>query len=179
MSEVRDFKADLAATHTPEAVEMARRAILKAIPRSLNANPSHFLNDLLGLDFVVELEGAETTNADIKYRDKDYSVNGIQDVVLEIWSNWEERKAGWTCDDNKKTKHIIWIFKDTGRFLAYDFNDLRAAFKANLLDWKKRFKTDKQINKKKGGGTYTSQSITVPCDELDAAIKRLKTGYLN
>ena len=114
-----------------------------------------------------------------KKRRKDYG-----DILLELWSVWEQRKLGWlfTCRCN----YIVYTIMSTQKVYLLPVLLLKKAWLTNSKDWLKRYKIIDANNR-----TYTTKSIAIPTETLLRAIsdkwnssieritKRLKEGKVS
>lgn len=131
------------------------------IPSALAVYQAHFANDRNGTDFWVECESGKFLSVDCKVREKDFiEVNGCDDLALESWSVVEKNKVGWTRDTSKQTDFVLWLWKDTGRWLLVPFQMLCKVFSDNWKEWRREFKTARQYTPNHGG--YHSECIFVP-----------------
>lgn len=126
-------------------------------------------DDIDGIDWFIETN-AKTIACDVKYRKKDYCNN---DIVLEIWSNFEKQRVGWSLDSTKKSDIILWYFCDTKRYEIFPFPILSRVFQRHLELWKRRYKiiNQKTIDHRRNDQShYHSQAIIVPIHAIVGGI---------
>jgi len=164
MTEIRNFRQDLRETETTEVDAKVRKALKKHFP----ACETIIKNDVKGNDGGVDYYVSNFIyeyKIDVKVR-KRSSKDG--DVALELWSNKEVGKVGWTLDSSKKTDYIVWIWDD-GHSEIFYFKDILEVFEERKDIWEKEFFAPTQ--KTGSGGTYyTSQCVFVPISTLKEAI---------
>lgn len=114
-----------------------------------------------GIDFYIfSLE--TKIKVDVKIRNR-CSYN--KDVALEIWSNIEKQKPGWTLDDTKLTDYIVWIWQDNNYYFV-DFKKLKRIFKKYKEKWMNDYYSPTQCTTNHNY-IYHSQCVFVPIREIN------------
>jgi hypothetical protein len=170
-SPVRSFKQDLSESQAPSADDAVRQAIKYRFPDCLGIHQAHETNDRLGADYFLQYPGGRFESVDVKIRKVDWSAKGKPNLCLEILSNVEQNKIGWTLDPNKITDWVFFYFLDTQKNYRFNFKQLRQAFSENMDD----LITKGEMSEQKtgtGGKNYTSKSVFVTYRDLALAICR-------
>lgn len=144
--------------------------LLNQIPGAVNVHAAHEKNDRHGVDFWVEHSSGKHIAVDCKIREEDWLTKGKDDVALELWSVVEKNIPGWTLNEDKRTDYILWLWKDTGRWMLVPFPMLCAAFKKRRHEWAKKYHAPTQKTPRLNGNSYHSQCVFVPRRELWASI---------
>ncbi len=154
-------------------------SILKEnIPSALTVHQAHFANDRNGTDWWVECEAGKFLSVDCKVREKDFlKLKGWDDLALETWSVVEKEKIGWTRDTSKQTDFVLWLWKDTGRWLLIPFQMLCRVFRDNWKRWTSEFRVERQYTPNHGG--YHSECVFVPRQLLWQCIYTVYGGRPN
>ena len=76
--------------------------------------------DMKGVDATVEL-----TNGKQVYLDLKADSYNTEQVALELWSNTERGKLGWTCDNTKLTDLVVYIKVAKQRLYVFPFLQLQ------------------------------------------------------
>lgn len=163
------FNHELAASQSDSSNGDVNTVLLDAVPHALSANPSDNRDDRNGIDWWVHVESGNRLGVDCKVRRTDYMPKGEDDLALETWSVVERRVVGWTRDPAKKTDYVLWLWKDTGRWVLIPFPMLLAVFELNWKGWRKKYKTACQYTPDRD---YHSECVFVPRRELWAEIYR-------
>jgi hypothetical protein len=149
--------------------------LLSNIPSALAVVSAHSDNDRHGTDFWVECKNGKFLSVDCKVREQDWAPKGYDDVALETWSVVEKRIPGWTRDKEKQTDYVLWLWKDTGRWMLVPFQMLLGVFENCWVDWSSKHKTAKQFTPRQSGG-YHSECVFVPRREVWGEIYRQYGG---
>lgn len=99
---------------------------------------------------------------DNKFREKLWD-----DVLLELLSNEETERLGWTCGDLKCDFIGYWFVETRGGFLI-SWPSLRAAWESNAASWTGEFGVKRSYNES-GGRKWTTVNVPVPVRELESA----------
>lgn len=127
-----------------------------------------------GIDKILYFESGRQITIDEKKRREDYG-----DILLELWSVWEQKKRGWMftaqCD------YIVYAVMPSQKVYLLPVLLLRRAWLNNKEKWIEKAKdnTNKQykiISAQNPG--YVTISIAIPTNELLAAISREMTQTL-
>ena len=165
MNAPRDFNADLAMSDRPDVVEAIKAACRKQWPDLLSVKKAHKLNDMIGVDYWLEFQGKNEA-LDAKVRQQDYALHGDdRTACLELVSNIQTGKTGWTLDPAKLTDWVMFYYIESGSYVIYHARQLRAAVIHYLPDLKANGKPSVQRT-----GGYESTSLFVSHRELGRAI---------
>ena len=120
-------------------------------------------NDL-GVDYRLKQNG-HIFNFDLKVRD--WALSKSEDIVLEIKSNRETGKVGWSLDKSKLTHYVLWYFKQDDQHYLAKFKDILIATEQNKIDWVMKYGRVQWTNT---GSGYSSLSAFVPIKEFETAV---------
>lgn len=82
-------------------------------------------------------------------------------LVLEILSNREAKKLGWSCNPEVTADFVLYFYPRTGKAFLLDTCLLQMATIANAAEWKDKYGS-RNINNK----TYTTSIILIPEAEV-------------
>lgn len=144
-------------TANPKAILLSR------FPLARNVERAAISDDKSGTDYWVTMPSGHKQSVDVKVREIDWRQTHPKedDIALETWSVVEQEKIGWTRDTSKRTDYILWIWKDTGRWLLIPFPMLCSVFVKNMEVWSKKYGTKKQQTHF-NGSYYHSECVFVP-----------------
>jgi len=154
-----------------------KQILVEHIPSAVAAFQSHSANDRSGVDWWVECRNGKLLGVDCKVREEDWAAKPepwrADDVALETWSVVESSIVGWTRDTNKQTDYVLWLWRDTGRWMLVPFQMLCKVFLSNWQSWSGEYKTRRQKTPGRNGRRgYHSECVFVPRRELWAEIYR-------
>lgn len=118
-----------------------------------------------GIDRVITLETGRVVRVDEKVRAEDWP-----DFLLEVWSDFQNRKPGWIAKD-LECDFIAYAFIPSRRCYLLPFLTLRVAWKRHGREWSDRAQLGAPGYRvvRADNGRYTTVSIAVPiADLLDA-----------
>lgn len=120
-----------------------------------------------GIDRIVELNSGKLILIDEKVRQYFYN-----DILLEIWSSYEDKIKGWAIKD-LHTDYIAYAFASVKKCFMIPFQTLRRALKINGNKWlyKAKNNLDNFHLVKSKNLTYTTISICVPTNILLEEVK--------
>lgn len=125
-----------------------------------------------GIDRVVVLPSGKIMTIDEKVRREQWP-----DLLVEIWSVYEDRVPGWTVAPWKKCSHIAYLFLPRRTCILVPFDELRRATIANQPEWQEAadaerdgFRWVKAENRRPNHTRYTTWSIAVPNKVIQRAI---------
>jgi hypothetical protein len=121
-----------------------------------------------GIDRVLVLASGKTLTVDEKIRSQDWD-----DILLEYYSDHERRTPGWIAKD-LACDLIAYAFEPSRRCYLFPFQTLRAAWRANALDWTRLYPRVEAVN-----SGYISVSVAVPIRVLMESLSgamRIVTG---
>lgn len=166
-----EFSERLAMSHGVAAELDIRAILLGNIPGALATHPAHQENDRTGTDWWVEHASGRHLSVDCKVRDEDWAAKAKpqDDLALEIWSVVERQKIGWTRDSRKRCDYVLWLWKDTRRWVLVPFAMLCAVFTEHVDMWRQQYRCAQQFT---SDGGYHSECVFVPRRVVWAAIYR-------
>lgn len=173
---VYDFDECLRESDTEEIRSKIIAELKKQFPDALAVERACTFDDKLGVDYVLRFPGLRSIACDVKVRRKDFALRGLADITLEIWSDFDAQKTGWTLDETKFTDYVLFYWVETGRAVKYDARDLRAVFKANLADWEKKYGSE--LTGTNARKPFRSQVMFVPDRDVAAEIYRHQRSTL-
>ena len=136
--------------------------LLANIPGAISIRKATEDEDRSGTDKWVYLSSGHPLSVDVKVREEDFSLNGHDDLALEVWSVVEDSVPGWTRKAGRRTDYVLWWWKPTGRWCLVPFAMLCAVFVARMDEWTGRYKTARQST----DGRYHSECVFVPRREV-------------
>ena len=158
---VYNFKAQLAASQTPEVDAMVRRVMFEMFAGELlNMHMSHPENDKIGSDYILEFRGGKIEHLDVKLRTEDYFPE--PNTALETTTG---KKAGWTIDTSKISDWILFLWLPTKKSSLIHARQLRVVFKKHQDEWEKSCQQSTQ----KGDDGYSSTCLFITDRDLRAA----------
>lgn len=113
-----------------------------------------------GIDKILTFNNGIEVWVDEKKRKKDYG-----DILLEIWSVWEQKKLGWLY--TSQSDYIVYAVMTNMKVYLLPTFLLRQAWITNKDSW---LKTYKWIDAKNVG--YTTKSKAIPVNILLPAIAK-------
>jgi len=110
------------------------------------------------IDKIIRFKNGKSVTVDEKKRRVDYG-----DILLELWSNKERKKAGWLfyseCD------YIVYAVLPAGVAYLLPVLLLQMAWKNNRAEWERSYKKHLADNK-----LYRTENIAIPTNVLLYAI---------
>lgn len=163
-----DFKTDRAFSDklTGQMVFDALKPSFPAITRIERAN---LIDDIAGVDWWL-YHPSGRFGVDGKTRRTQTDLSYPDTVILEIWSNKQEKKKGWTLDPSKKTDIVLWWSEATGKTFWLPFRPLRDAFVHNGKEWAQKYYAKSMWDQWQRGKDYTSRAIPVPVPDVLAVV---------
>lgn len=165
--------------------EVLPEVLKKIFTGSTEVIKAKMRDDRKGTDFWVGYVNRETgqngrpaIRVDIKIQYKDPMVKfgkSGHTLPLEIWSNIERKKVGWTLDQSKHTDYVVWWFQPTGRTVTMPFPMLVNVFNKFCDEWLDKFPATTQKTNK-GNISWHSQVVHVPVREIWKEIYNLYSG---
>ena len=148
--------------------------LLNVIPGAQRVIQALKQDDKAGVDWWVETSATDKRIAvDCKIREDDPQVKyNSDDLALETWSV-VGKSVGWTLDEKKRCDYILWVFKETGRWVIVPFALLQKSFKARKDEWCSLYRVAQQETDKR----YKSECVFVPRKEIWREIYRQSHGY--
>ena len=158
---VHNFKAQLAASQTPEVDAMVRKVMFEMFAGELLAMyASHPENDRLGSDYILEFRGGKIEHLDVKVRTKDYYPKPNTPIEYQTGN-----KDGWAIDTSKITDWVLFLWLDTGRSSLHNGRMLRIVARKNQDKWK----ASCQQSTQQGDDGYSSSCLYLADRDLWAA----------
>jgi len=158
MDKVNDFKTDLEHSHDEETNKAFDAFYMSYFPM---AESVEFITDLemqkMGIDKIIRLSNRGRITIDEKVRRTDYD-----DILIEYWSNFEEKKLGWIyysrCD--------FIMYANNKNFYMLPFRLMQLAWKRHSTEWRKKY----NLPPAKNNG-YETHNVAVPIKVLLDAIR--------
>ena len=174
---VYGFNEQLIASNGVIACCDVAEVLRSRLPGCVRVTKTDAETDRTGVDFVAELSNGTLDGVDLKRRSKDCRRYGNDDVALEVWSV-VGKKIGWSRDESKACRWVLWVWDDTGRFLLLPFAAVCAVFSANWRQWKELYKTATQVTPRTSGRDgWKSECVFVPRDVLISAVVEWANGF--
>ena len=164
MSDVHNFQADLSRSHRAAQSPLWEDIYRLAFPEF---HSLAFVEDRAlqrqGVDRLITLSSGRVVKVEEKQRNREY-----QDILLEIWSVWQQRKEGWAVKPSV-SDYLLYVFNPSHRCYLLPFDDLRRVTRANAKDWHAAYGWRDAKNE-----GYTTRSIPVPIRVLENAIPSMR-----
>lgn len=110
-----------------------------------------------GIDVAIQFEDNSILKIDEKIR-----YTHRNDILLETWSNYENKIAGWTVDETKETDIIFYV----NNFIhVLDFKRLLKLYKENEYVWRQEYGQISTYNENYGI-FYTTIGTPIPIEQL-------------
>ena len=146
--------------------------LLVQIPGALKAWRAEQQDDRNGTDWWVECESGHVLSIDVKARSTDYLATANKDdLALELFSDIDELKPGWSLRTDKRTDYILWFWEPTGRWCLVPFPMLCHVFRKYRDDWSKVYQHAVQWSID-GARRWRSECLFVDRKEVWRAIYR-------
>ena len=113
-----------------------------------------------GIDKILIFKNGKEVWIDEKKRRKDYG-----DILLEEYSDFDQKKVGWLSKE-KKTDYIAYVIWKPRKLYLLPFKLLQLAWRENYKEWLKHY--GRKFAQNKG---YRTSNIPVPAETLLSAIK--------
>jgi hypothetical protein len=125
-----------------------------------------------GVDRAIFLASGRQVTVDEKVR---HFRNGrpFDDFLIEVWSNAERRKVGWTLDPEKRCDFIAYAVPALGKCYLLPFELLRLTCAGNIEKWKRASRPPYPICAHNKG--WTTHNCSVPWPALFAAMREEMT----
>lgn len=150
---------------------------MRNVPGAIQVSQASAADDRKGTDWWIDLSNTKRLSVDCKVREKDCIVEyHADDIALETWSVMEKNIIGWTRNPEKETDYILWLWKDTGRWLLIPFSLLCGVFIDNWESWKNEYKTAIQKTTERGIVKWHSECVFVDRRTVWAEIYRKYGG---
>lgn len=153
---MNNFQKDLIYSLKRNEDETINQTYFRIFPDLKEIVPEERLEyQLKGIDKRLIFENSREMLVDEKKRRKDYG-----DILLEEYSNFENKKIGWLGRD-KQTDYIAYVIYDSKKMYLLPFKLLQLAWLKNYPDW-----LDKYGRKFANNGNYKTSNIPIPTNEL-------------
>lgn len=131
---IGNFNDDLAFSQDPEVTARTQAACRWFFGDELvSCELSSKSIDMRGGDFTLTFEDGRIEYLDLKVRRKDYATESDpRNCILEILSNVQTGRPGWTVDNSKLTDWIFYLYMDTLKLYFYNARQLRRTVKRHL-----------------------------------------------
>ena len=159
---VHDFQASLEQSHERADAPWWRNVYEQAFPtlQTMTCVRDDGWAQRGGIDRLLVLADGTTLTVDEKVRSTDYN-----DILLEYWSNYEQRHRGWVAKD-LTCDFIAYAFVPSQRCYLLPFQLLRRAWRDHHREWTDRYERVEAKNR-----TYTTVSVAVPIPVVMDAIR--------
>ncbi|MAT39197.1 MAG: hypothetical protein CL946_06305 [Ectothiorhodospiraceae bacterium] len=164
---VCNFWNDLEESRSVEITKSVIRHLHEAIPQATAVEVACEADDKRGCDFWVTLYSGRKLAVDAKIRSTDCRKYGNNDICLEVWSDIDGKRIGWTLDRSKITDYVCWYWSSTDRFAIFPFLPLQAVFKVCGPQWLNQYGRQRQQNR-----GYVSESVFVPIVTIHDALNQ-------
>jgi hypothetical protein len=122
--------------------------LLSRIAGAVNVYPSDYKDDKAGTDLWVELQNGKRISVDVKVKDEDCqnktnkrTNKQYDDLCLELWSDVEHKRVGWTLNPDKITDFVLFKWVESKRKHLINFRLLCLAFTQNKEKWIAKYPT--------------------------------------
>jgi len=161
-----DFDTDLEYSLSESENEMFDNFYYRVFPALDNVEVVTDLErQMQGIDKILHFKNGKAVLIDEKKRRKDYG-----DIILEVWSNTETKKAGWIF--KPMTDYIVYAIMPTAKCYLLPSLLLKIWIKKN---WANLNQYQKVVAKNIG---YTTTSYAVPTQKLLSDLKQIMTQNL-
>ena len=130
-----------------------------------------------GIDILAIMADGAAVPVELKTLKTDpLSAWGRDELPLELASCVERGTRGFLSQGGKRTKFVLFLFRDSGRSVCVAFRALAAVFRRCSDQWACRFQTATQTTH----GfyeTYHSRCVFVPVAEIRMEIHRYMRSY--
>jgi hypothetical protein len=161
-----DFKESLARSHAAEDLAIWRQVYEQAFP-TMQAMINHRQDgdhQRRGIDRSIILRNSKQILIDEKIRFKPYN-----DILLEVWSDKKRRVPGWVAKD-LLCDFIAYAVAPLGVCYLLPTQQLRHVWRAHGRRW-----YQSNFRPQADNGSWITESVVVPADELMAAIQDAMT----
>lgn len=157
-----NFAASLRASHEAEDMPLWREVYQKAFPtmQEMINHRQDGDHQRQGIDRSIILRNSKQILVDEKVRFKPYD-----DILLEVWSDFERKKPGWVAKD-LLCDYIAYAVEPLGKCYLLPVPQLRLAWKKNGQRW-----WDNNFKPKADNGGWVTVSVVVPAEELLTEIR--------
>lgn len=143
--------------------------------KCIGVEKTEIQQDREGIDYIATMENGSVVYIDAKTRTpgcSKYWKSGEPELCIETWSDFTNRKIGWTFKESN-VDYILYTFSqdDTEKFYMIPFQLLKKASSQNLEDWRNTYQT--KIQKNVG---YYSEAIFVPATIVLIAVAEQMAG---
>jgi len=122
--------------------------LLSRIAGAVNVYPSDYEDDKAGTDLWVELQNGKRISVDVKVRHDDCqnrtnrkTNKRYDDLCLELWSDVDYKRVGWTLNADKTTDFVLWHWVESNRKHLMQFRLLCLAFTQHKEEWLRKYPT--------------------------------------
>lgn len=152
-----NFSESLKKSHDAENLDIWKEIYEKAFPtmQEMINHRQDGDHQRLGIDRSIILRNSKQILIDEKIRFKPYD-----DILLEVWSDYERKKPGWVAKD-LLCDYIAYAIKPIGKCYLLPVPQLRMAWKNNGQKW-----WDNNFKPMANNGSWITASVVVPASEL-------------
>lgn len=157
-----NFAESLSKSHDAEDLPIWREVYQKAFPtmQEMLNHRQDGDHQRLGIDRSIILKNSKQILVDEKIRFKPYN-----DILLEVWSDFERRRPGWIAKD-LLCDYIAYAIEPLGKCYLLPVPQLRIAWQRNGKKW-----WENNFKPRANNGSWTTISVVVPADELMEEIR--------
>ena len=147
------------------------------IPGCVNVAKTDPNFDMLGVDYIATLTDGAQIYIDAKTRMPGCSKwwkYGEPDLALELWSDIDAKKHGWTLSTSTPVDYILYTFdsSDWNKSYLISFQLLRAALIRNMEFWIERYGTKKQTSSNDYGDVWYGEALFIPASVVLDAVNQ-------
>ena len=122
-----------------------------------------------GIDKILRFKKGslrQSITVDEKIRYRFYN-----DILLEEYSNYEERTPGWLIKNNTLCDYISYIFKNQKIVYLFEYKKLKESWDRNYQHWLEKYgRKFGKTTDRFGNVLYRTSNIPVPLAELNVDI---------
>jgi len=160
------FREQMAMSQGVAVNNSIRDILLNGIPGAVSVSKAEEKDDRNGTDWWVTHVSENNISVDLKAREEDWASKPeplrADDLALETFSVIEKRIVGWTRRADKRTDYVLWFWKDSLRWCLIPFPMLCGVFSDHWEQWRKEYKTRRQMTTSAYGSDYHSECTFVP-----------------
>lgn len=119
-----------------------------------------------GIDKILHFENGGTVTIDEKKRRSEYN-----DILLEVWSVYEQKKLGWLY--TSRCDYMVYIFMNSCRLYLLPMPLVKVVWNSNEKEWMSKYRKIKANNE-----GYVTISYAIPIDILLNSISNTMFHHL-
>ena len=172
MTKTYDFKEQLAKSHMAEDMPFWKEIYKKAFPDMVTmiSHRQDGEHQRAGIDRSIILHNSKQILIDEKVRYRSEKTGMVyEDIILEYWSNEEQRSPGWVIKP-LRADYIAYAIEPLGICYLLPVIQLQQAWKKWGERWKAKYPKPIKARTRTSNGHYTTVSVAVEVKELFKAI---------